>query len=163
MALVALDGRFERVNRALCDIVGYSTEELERLTFQDITHPDDLEADVALAGRLVRGEIPRYHIEKRYLRKDGATVSVMLSGSILRQPGGSPLCYIAQVEDITARKRTEQALRESEAKSSGILSISADALISIDERHGSRCSTKAPRRIFGYSEGGSSREPTRDC
>ena len=152
MALVALDGRFERVNRALCDIVGYSAEELERMTFRDITHTDDLEGDVALAGRLARGEIPRYQMEKRYIRKDGATVSVMLSGSILRQPGGSPLYYIAQVEDITARKRTEQALRESEAKSSGILSISADALISIDESQRITMFNEGAEKIFGYSK-----------
>ena len=114
MALVALDGRFIRVNRALCDIVGYSPEELTKLTFGDITHPDDLEADVALAARLARGEIPRYQLGKRYIRKDGTSVDIMLSASILRDREGAPLHYIAQVEDITERKRAEEALRRSE-------------------------------------------------
>jgi PAS domain S-box-containing protein len=114
MALVSLDGRFIRVNRALCDIVGYSPEELTKLTFGDITHPDDLGADVALAAKLARGEIPRYQLGKRNIRKDGSSVDIMLSASILRDRGGAPLHYIAQVEDITERKRAETALRTSE-------------------------------------------------
>lgn len=111
MALVALDGRFARVNRALCEIVGYSVEELTGLTFQAITHPEDLETDLALAGRLARGEIPRYQLAKRYLRKDGTTVHIMLSGSILRSRDGTPRYYIAQIEDITERKRFEDERR----------------------------------------------------
>jgi len=114
MALVALDGRFIRVNRALCDIVGYSPEELTKLTFGDITHSDDLAADVSLAAKLARGEIPRYQLGKRYIRKDGASVDAMLSASILRDRHGAPLHYIAEVEDVTERKQAEAALRRSE-------------------------------------------------
>ena len=91
MALVALDGRFIRVNRALCEIVGYSSSELTGLTFQAITHPDDLDTDLALSGRLTRGEIPRYQLEKRYLTKDGTIVDVMLNTSVLRDREGTPL------------------------------------------------------------------------
>lgn len=108
MALVALDGRFFRVNRALCEIVGYTRDELTGLTFQAITHPDDLDADLALAGQLARGEIPRYQLEKRYLRRDGSIVDIMLSGSAVRSPEGKLLYFIAQVEDISARKRLER-------------------------------------------------------
>jgi PAS domain S-box-containing protein len=108
MAIVALDGRFVRVNRALCDIVGYAPEELVGLTFQAITHPEDLNKDLALAGQLERGEIPRYQLEKRYIRKDGSVVPVLLSGSVLRTPGGAPIHFIAQVQDIAERKRTER-------------------------------------------------------
>lgn len=114
MALVALDGRFIRVNRALCEIVGYSKDELERLTFKEITHPEDLAVDVSLAEQLARGEIARYQLEKRYIRKDGTSVTAMLSGSILRSGDGTPLHYIAQIEDITERKRGEAALEASE-------------------------------------------------
>ena len=114
MALVALDGRFVRVNRALCEIVGYTSTELAELTFQAITHPDDLHADVILAGQLARGEIPRYQLEKRYIRKDGTVVDILLSGSILRGRDGAPLYYIAQIQDITERKRAEKALQASE-------------------------------------------------
>lgn len=108
MAIVALDGRFVRVNRALCDIVGYEPEELTGLTFQAITHPEDLDIDLALAGQLERGEIPRYQLEKRYIRKDGSVVPILLSGSVLRDPEGAPVHFIAQVEDITERKRIER-------------------------------------------------------
>lgn len=105
MALVGRDGRFLRVNRALCDIVGYTAAELTHLTFQAITHPDDLDADLALAAQLERGEIPRYSLEKRYIRKDGTCVDVRLSGSALRRPDGAPILYIAQIEDVTEQKR----------------------------------------------------------
>jgi PAS domain S-box-containing protein len=107
MASVGTDGRFLRVNRALCDILGYSAQELVGMTFQAVTHPEDLDADLALAGQLARGEIPRYSLEKRYIRKDGRIVDVELSGSVLHGPDGQPLHFIAQVEDITERKRTE--------------------------------------------------------
>lgn len=105
MALVGTDGRFLRVNRALCAILGYSAQELVGMTFQSVTHPDDLDADLALAGQLARGEIPRYSLEKRYIRKDGHVVDIELSGSVLRGPDGQPLHFIAQVEDISERKR----------------------------------------------------------
>jgi PAS domain S-box-containing protein len=108
MALVALDGRLMRVNRALCEIVGYRADELTDLTFQAITHPDDLHAGLALEGQLYRGTIPRYQKETRYVRKDGQIVDARLSGSIVRGRAGEPLYYIAQVEDITEQKRIEQ-------------------------------------------------------
>jgi len=152
MALVALDGRFTRVNRALCDIVGYSAEELMGLTFQAITHPDDLDGDLELATRLSRGEIPRYQLEKRYLRKDGTAVDVLLSCSMLRARDGAPAHFISQIEDITERKRLENDLRIAEATSSGILSISADAVVSIDEEQRISLFNEGAERIFGYSK-----------
>jgi PAS domain S-box-containing protein len=114
MALVALDGHFVRVNRALCEIVGYSSIELTELTFQDITHPDGLDVDLAARGQLAHGDIPQYHREKRYIRKDGTIVDVLLNVSILRSRDGAPLYFISQIEDITARKRAEEALQTSE-------------------------------------------------
>lgn len=111
MALVALDGRFIRVNRILCEIVGYTADELTGLSFQALTHPEDLDADLDLAGQLARGEIPRYRLEERYIRKDGTIVEIMLSASLLRGPGGAPLHYISQIEDNTERKRIEREQR----------------------------------------------------
>ena len=152
MALVALDGTFVRVNRVLCEITGYAAEELTKLKFQDITHADDLGTDVALSDQLARGEIPRYQLEKRYIRKDGSLVDIMLSGSILRGPDNAPLCYIAQIEDISERKRAERALRRSEAKFSGIVSIAADAIISVDTNQRITVFNEGAEQIFGYSK-----------
>ncbi len=151
MAIVGLDGRFVRVNRVLCEIVGYGAAELQQRRFQDITYPEDLETDLALAGQLARGEIGRYQLEKRYVRKDGSIVPIMLSGSVLRGPDGQPVHFIAQVEDITERKRAEEALRLSEAKFSGIVSISADAIISVDEQQRITLFNRGAQEIFGYS------------
>ena len=128
MALVALDGRFERVNRVLCEITGYSADELTRLRFQDITHPDDLATDVEVARRLAAGEVPRYQLEKRYIRKDRSTVTVMLSVSILRDPDGNARFYISQIEDITARKATDEALKRAVAARDEVLGFVAHDL-----------------------------------
>ena len=112
MALVSLDGRFVRVNRAFCEVVGYQAAELMNLTFREITHPEDVDTDLALAGQLARGELARCQFEKRYIRKDGTVVDTTVSVSILRDAAGAPLYYISQIEDITERKRVEKELRD---------------------------------------------------
>jgi PAS domain S-box-containing protein len=151
MALVGTDGRFLRVNGALSDIVGYTKEELVSLTFQDITHPDDLETDLALAGQLFRGEIPRYQLEKRYIRKDGRIVNIMLSGSVVRAPDGRALYAVAQVEDITERKRAEERLRESETSYRELVEQASDAIFvaNLDGRYTEV--NPAACRMLGYS------------
>lgn len=111
MALVAPDGRWLRVNRALCDIVGYSEEELLKTDFQSITHPDDLEADLAHARHLLDGEIDNFQFEKRYIHKRGALIRALISVSLVRDGKGEPLYFIAEIQDITARKRAEEAQR----------------------------------------------------
>ncbi|MBI3967851.1 MAG: PAS domain S-box protein [Chloroflexi bacterium] len=114
LAHVGLDGRWLRFNRRLGEIVGYAPEELLGLSFQDITHPEDLEADLDQARRLLEGAIPSYSMAKRYLRKDGSTVWVNLTGSLVRDATGAPQYFIAVVEDIDRRKQAEEALRASE-------------------------------------------------
>jgi PAS domain S-box-containing protein len=110
MALVDLDGRFLKVNRSLCQLVGYTSDELQERTFQSITHPDDLQADLELAAKLMRGEIDHYHMEKRYFHKQGHPIWILLSGSLARDPAGGALYAIAQIQDITARKLAEAEL-----------------------------------------------------
>jgi PAS domain S-box-containing protein len=90
MALVSPEGRWLRVNRTLCEIVGYPEAELLATSFQDITHPDDLHGDVDLLHRMVAGEPGRHEIEKRYVRRDGAVVWVQLSVSLVRREDGAP-------------------------------------------------------------------------
>ena len=109
MALVGLDGRFLRVNRALCRITGRAAETLVATTFQAITHPDDLDADVKQLHQLVAGELPGYQMRKRYVRPDGVAVPVELSVSLVRDAEGRPRPCVAQVEDISARTAAEAA------------------------------------------------------
>ena len=149
MALVALDGRFVRVNRALAEIVGYTPAELTNLTFQAITHRDDVDVDVKLAARLARGEIPRYRLGKRYLRKDGTSVDVELSVSLVRGRFGAPLYYIAQVEDVTERKRAEAALRRSESQFRELIERMPDGVIVIQDG-GVRYANQAFAALLGY-------------
>ena len=116
MALVALDGRWLRVNWALCQAVGYSEAELLTRTFQEITHPDDLDADLSQVKRLLDGQITSYQMEKRYFHKDGSTVWVLLSVSLARNEHGEPRYFVAQVQDVTQHKLSEAALKDSERK-----------------------------------------------
>jgi len=110
MALVAPDGRWLSVNPALCRITGYAEDELLARTFADITHPDDLDADSALAARVLAGEVDTYELDKRYVRRTGEVVWVRLSVSIVRQPAAP--YFIAQIQDITgARTADEQRAR----------------------------------------------------
>jgi PAS domain S-box-containing protein len=115
IAHVARDGTWLRVNQRLCDIVGYSREELLQLTFQDITHPDDLERDLHLFDVLMRGEIERYHVEKRYIHKAGHAVWIDLTTALQRDELGSPQYCIPVIVDITERKVAEAELVESAA------------------------------------------------
>jgi PAS domain S-box-containing protein len=110
MAHVALDGRWLRVNQRLCDIVRYSREELLERTFQDITYPADLDADLECVQQLLDGLIDTYTLDKRYLRKDGSTVWIALTVSLVRHDDGSPDYFIAVVQDIGARRQAEQQL-----------------------------------------------------
>lgn len=111
MALVSVDGRWQQVNRAICELFGYSATELSRIPFQQITHPDDLAADLAQLDRLVAGDIDSYRMEKRYRRKDGNFIWTLLAVSLVRdEASGAPLHFIAQVEDIHEHKLAQQRL-----------------------------------------------------
>jgi PAS domain S-box-containing protein len=112
MALVAPDGRWLRVNRSLCNIVGYEAEELLASNFQSITFKDDLHTDVNQMRQMLAGHLSNYDMEKRYIHKDGHTVWALLSVSLVRGTAGEALYFVSQIQDISERKRLEHALRE---------------------------------------------------
>ncbi|MDB5422121.1 MAG: sensor hybrid histidine kinase [Brevundimonas sp.] len=114
-ALVGLEGRWLNVNAALRGFLGYSADEFAVLTFQNITHADDLDADLRQLHALVVGDIPSYQMEKRYLRKNGTVVWAMLTVALVRDGEGAPRFFISHVQDISQRKADEaEQLRLSE-------------------------------------------------
>jgi PAS domain S-box-containing protein len=113
IAFVAPNGAWLSVNDRLCEIVGYTKNELLALSFQDITYPDDLPGDVAQVARMLAREIERYSLEKRYVRKDGDVIWINLSVSLVLNDDGTPHHFVSIVEDIDARKRAERDLRRS--------------------------------------------------
>ena len=110
MLLVDLDGRFVETNQAYCQITGYTQAELHLLTFLDITHPEDLDRCVRPFQQLLKGEVPSYVVEKRYIRKDGGVVWARISSTLLRDSGNKPTHAVVIVEDITERKRAVEQL-----------------------------------------------------
>src|SRR5512134_2712858 len=116
IANVGWDGTWLRVNQRLCDVLGYSRAELLQKKFQEMTHPEDLPFNLDRFTALMRGEIDTYHLEKRYLHRDGHAVWVDLTAAVQHDQAGNPAYCIAIIEDIGARKRAERALRESEAR-----------------------------------------------
>ena len=144
IALVDLDGSFLRVNGALVSLLGYSEPDLLSRTFQDITHPADLDADLELMGQLLREEIDRYTLEKRYRHASGRDVWVRLSVALVWREGGDPLHYIAQVEDVTAARLGTQRLN-------AIINSASDAFVSIDNTGKVTEWNTAATAMFGWS------------
>ncbi|MGV0025571.1 PAS domain-containing sensor histidine kinase [Phormidesmis priestleyi] len=112
MSLTSLNGQFLKVNRSLCDLLGYSEVELLGLRFQDITHADDLVADMALLDRLLAGNGHNFAIEKRYLNKQGEVIWVLVTVSAIRDPQDQPLYCICQVQDIRERREVDRLKNE---------------------------------------------------
>ncbi|NIM41471.1 MAG: PAS domain S-box protein [Hydrogenophaga sp.] len=114
MAHTRLDGHWIRINRSYCDLLGYSRDEVVLRHWRQFTHPDDVEHDLHVLDDLVSGRIEHHTMEKRYLHKQGHTIWVLLSVSMIRHPDGSPDYMIVVAQDISSRKTTEDALRTSE-------------------------------------------------
>ncbi len=113
IAHVGINGQWLLVNQKLCNIVGYTFQELYLLTFQDITHPNDLDIDLNYVNQVLSGEISNYSLEKRYLRKNGSIVWVNITVSLMREPSGEPKYFISVVEDISDRKQSNEQIQAS--------------------------------------------------
>lgn len=150
VAHVAADGRWLRVNRKLCGIVGYSEEELLARTFQDITHPDDRDADRDFVRRVLAGDMDTYALEKRYVRKDGSTIWVELTVSLVREASQAPKYFIAVVEDITRRKEAEAAVRISEERFRRMAESTSAAIFIVQDGR-LRFVNPQAERLTGYS------------
>ena len=125
VAVGSLDGRFLRVNEALCRLLGYDEQELQQKNFQEITHADDLQASQDFQQELLTTSQSRVY-EKRYLAKDGSIVWVRITGSLVRDVSGSPQCSVALIHDITELKLAEEALRASESRFRRMVEMSSD-------------------------------------
>jgi PAS domain S-box-containing protein len=151
IAHVAPDGRWLRVNEALCRIVGYPVDELLTKTFQDITHPDDLAAEVAQVELVREGKIDSYDVDKRYLRKDGTIVWGRKTVGCVRKKDGSIDYFVSVVEDITARKRAEEELRKSEQRFRSSLLQSPLPVLLFDDREQILAISQSWLKETGYS------------
>lgn len=109
-------GKYLRVNQKMCDMLGFSREEFQTLSFQKIVHPDDLGEGICITGKLLSGEIDNYCSEKRYMNKDGRAIWANRTVSLVRDNAGRPKYFISVIEDITKRKKAEKALRESQQR-----------------------------------------------
>jgi PAS domain S-box-containing protein len=149
---ISLDGRFIEVNAAYADILGYSREELLALRFVDITHPDDLDKHVDQFAALVHGRIRSYQLEKRYVRKDGAVIWVGASVGLAHDSEGKPAYCAVVVEDITERRRAEEALRASEETFRSVLENMSEGLMLFDASGNAIYQNPASLRTLGVAQ-----------
>ena len=153
MTMNGLDGRFLKVNRSLCEMLGYSEEELLATTFLAIVHPDDLGEAVDRMGQMMEGEVEDFQGERRCLHADGHVVWISLNTSVVRDSEGRPLYFIAQIQDITDRKRIEVTLRAREASLTEAQRIATLGSWEIDLITGEMHWSDEMYRIFGFAPG----------
>jgi PAS domain S-box-containing protein len=152
IAQLGLNGQFLRVNARLCQTLGYSSKTFCALTFQEITHPDDLEDNVRLMQELITSTRPSFSIEKRYLRSDGVWLWANLTVSLVRSTSGAPAYFIKVVEDISERKQAEEALQQSEARLHRFVADAPVGLVIMDAQRRLLSANKAFCALTGYTE-----------
>ena len=148
---LTLSGELVQVNPRMCEITGYTADELRSLRIQDITHPGDLDADLANMQRLRSGEIDSFSLEKRDLRKDGGVVWVEASRAVVRDPDGNPLLFVGAVRDITGQRRAEAEVR----------TLNADLEARVERRTTDLAQANKDLEAFGYSVSHDLRAPLR--
>ena len=151
IAHVGLDGSWLFINNRICEIMGYSKDELLQLTFQDITHPNDLQTDMDYVQQLLVGTIVTYSIEKRYVRKDGSFLWANLTVSLLRDERGTPIHFVSIVQDISERKKTEEALAYQKTLLETVTENTGMALFLLDEKQACVYMNEAAEQVTGFT------------
>ncbi len=152
MALVSTEGNWLKVNKSVCNIVGYGEEELLRTTFQDITHPDDLNLDLEYLGEMLRGERETYQMEKRYFHKKGHIVWVLLSVSMAKDADGNPLHFVSQIKDVSERKEADKAIKESEQRWQFALEGAGEGVWDWDAKTNKVFFSRQWKSLLGYED-----------
>ncbi|RQO75498.1 hypothetical protein DBR43_09135 [Pedobacter sp. KBW06] len=134
MALISPEGKWKRVNKSLCLILGYTEEEMKELTIRDLTHKEDLEVSLEILEDLAAGKIGEVKYEKRYIHKNGKPIWVIIAATMLYDSSGMPLHYVSQIEDITKRKEIENDLVLSEKKYRTIFENVQDVFYQTDQQ-----------------------------
>jgi diguanylate cyclase (GGDEF)-like protein/PAS domain S-box-containing protein len=152
MAILSPDKNWVQFNDRMCEMLGYTREELATRTWADLTHPDDLEASMIQFERVVAGKSDGYSLDKRYIRQDGGIVHAVVSAKCVRNPDGSARHFVAMAQDITERKQAEEMLREREAVLRGITDSARDAIVMLDPEGRISFWNPAAEHTFGYTQ-----------
>ncbi|MFC3325688.1 PAS domain S-box protein [Mesorhizobium cantuariense] len=154
IVVVGLDGRIIETNPAFAAMLGYTSEEIEALTFFQITHPEDLHIGRETMDGMRAGTVNSFHFEKRYLRKDGTPVWAHLAGSVIRdENSGRPLYLVSQIEDIDARKQAEARVAEAETRWNFALAGAGQGVWDLDMRKGGTTYSSTWVKMLGYADG----------
>ncbi len=151
VALCGLDGRWFMINSVMCKMLGYPEEELVGREFQDLTYPDDLGRNLELFTEARQGRRDAYELEKRYVRKDGVAIWARLNASLVRDADGRPLYLVTQIQDITERRRMEEALRQSEEKYRELVEKASSIIIRTDREGRLTSFNEYAEKFFGFS------------
>ena len=153
VAVVALDGHIAETNRAFADMLGYTIEELQTMTFFEITYPEDVAIGADTMRRVRSGDASTYQFEKRYVRKDGRPIWARLSGSVIRDTQtGAPIYLVSQIEDIDARKHAEAAIIAAEQRWDFALASAGQGMWDVDARKGRVTYSSTWTKMLGYGE-----------
>jgi len=162
IAIVGLNGRIHETNPAFAAMLDYSKEEIEALTFFQITHPDDVQIGRETMDGIRAGTVNAFQFEKRYLKKDGTPVWAHLAGSVIRdEKSGRPLYLVSQIEDIDARKQSEARIAEAETRWNFALASAGQGVWDLDMRKGGTTYSAAWVKMLGYAEGELDGDPDR--
>ena len=153
VAIVALDGRIVEANPMFASMLGYTTDDLETMTFMQISSPDDAAIGVETTRKVRAGEAHSYHFEKRYMHKNGHPVWAQVAGSVISdERTGAPLYLVSQIEDIDARKKAAAAISEAETRWNFALASAGQGVWDLDLKNGRTYYSAIWKEMLGYAD-----------